>query len=320
MTTWRGDFNWPICVAMLAPPYTATVRMPFLCWANFSSCSAICWPNSRVGASTKACTWSHSGSRWSSSGSPNAAVFPCACLGKADEISVAFQQKRNGLGLNVGGRLEPHLGDGLQERGGKPEGVKCVQCRPIQGTKVGHNRLTARTFLSSGPCEQDGERRFQRTPNPAMNTAKSRPFRSTHVATLLRPRSNRAKRSSPASLAAVLQWAPTASGKSNKPQSQHVPSTHPWRRTIQAESAASIAAHHHVGQPKPPRQGTQVHPFPHRRLGGALAVAQTLRNDVEFILGRCHSHKVLNLDRVNRMSLTFTNPSPVTSPSQGCSR
>ena len=90
--------------------------------------------------------------------------LPGACLGKADEISVAFQQKGNGLGLNVGGRLEPHLGDGLQERGGKPEGVKCVQCRPIQRTKVGHNRLTARTFLSSGPCEQDGERRFQRTP------------------------------------------------------------------------------------------------------------------------------------------------------------
>ena len=32
-----------------------------------------------------------------------------------------------------------------------------------------------------------------------------------------------------------------------------------------------------------------------------------------------HSHRVLNLDKVNRMSLTFTNPSPVTSPSQGCS-
>ena len=89
--------------------------------------------------------------------------LPGACLGQTDEISVAFQQKGNGLGLNVGGRLEPHLGDGLQERGGKPEGVKCVQCRPVQRTKVGHNRLTARTFLSSGPCEQDGGRRFQRS-------------------------------------------------------------------------------------------------------------------------------------------------------------
>ena len=95
---------------------------------------------------------------------PKGRGLPGACLGESDEISVALQQEGDGLGLDVGGRLKPHLVDGLQEWGGEPEGVKCVQCRPIQKTKVGHKKLTARTFLSSGPCEQDDGQRFQRTP------------------------------------------------------------------------------------------------------------------------------------------------------------
>ena len=47
-----------------------------------------------------------------------------ACLGQTNEIAVTLQQQRNRLGLDVGGRLEPHLGDGLQQGVGEPKGVK----------------------------------------------------------------------------------------------------------------------------------------------------------------------------------------------------
>ena len=47
-----------------------------------------------------------------------------ACLGQTNEIAVILQQQGNCLGLDVGGRLEPHLSDGLQQGGGEPKGVK----------------------------------------------------------------------------------------------------------------------------------------------------------------------------------------------------
>ena len=47
-----------------------------------------------------------------------------ARLGQTNEIAVALQQQGNGLGLDVGGRLETHLGDGFQQGGGEPKGVK----------------------------------------------------------------------------------------------------------------------------------------------------------------------------------------------------
>ena len=47
-----------------------------------------------------------------------------ACLGQTNEIAITLQQQGNRLGLDVGGRLEPHLGDGLQQGGGEPKGVK----------------------------------------------------------------------------------------------------------------------------------------------------------------------------------------------------
>ena len=50
--------------------------------------------------------------------------FAGACLGQTNEIAVALQQQGNGLGLDVGGRLETHLGDGFQQGGGEPKGVK----------------------------------------------------------------------------------------------------------------------------------------------------------------------------------------------------
>ena len=64
-----------------------------------------------------------------------------ACLGQSYEIPVSLKQQRNGLRLNVGGRLEAHLGDGFQQGGGEPKGVKCVQ-------KEGESGRKGRPFLS----------------------------------------------------------------------------------------------------------------------------------------------------------------------------
>ena len=50
--------------------------------------------------------------------------FTGARLGQTNEIAVALQQQGNGLGLDVGGRLETHLGDGFQQGAGEPKGVK----------------------------------------------------------------------------------------------------------------------------------------------------------------------------------------------------
>ena len=74
--------------------------------------------------------------------------FAGACLGQTNEIPVSLKQQRNGLRLNVGGRLEAHLGDGFQQGGGEPKGVKCVQKEGNQGAKVAHSRLNLASITS----------------------------------------------------------------------------------------------------------------------------------------------------------------------------
>ena len=79
-------------------------------------------------------------------------------MGQTNEIAVALQQQGNGLGLDVSGRLETHLGDGFQQGGGEPKGVKCVQKEVNQGAKVAHSKqMGLKGFIHKGERSNFGE-------------------------------------------------------------------------------------------------------------------------------------------------------------------
>ena len=144
--------------------------MPFLCWANFSSCSAIC-PNSSVRQDQRLHVVPLRVEVVEKRQSKRRGL-PGACLGQTDKISVALQQKGNGLGLNVGGRLEPHLGDGLRA-GRKARRVSNVfNAGRFKGQRSSTTGSLPRDLsLLLSTREQDGGRCLPREPQPpvAMN-------------------------------------------------------------------------------------------------------------------------------------------------------
>ena len=89
-------------------------------------------------------------------------------LGQPNEVTASLKQKWDGLGLDVGGRLEAHLGDGFQQGGRKPEGVKGFQ-------KQGDSRRKGRPFLSDGSA-------FRQRPSqrPSKCSSKRASLRSSH--------------------------------------------------------------------------------------------------------------------------------------------
>ena len=89
-------------------------------------------------------------------------------LGQPNEVTASLKQKWDGLGLDVGGRLEAHLGDGFQQGGREPEGVKGFQ-------KQGDSRRKGRPFLSDGSA-------FRQRPSqrPSKCSSKRASLRSSH--------------------------------------------------------------------------------------------------------------------------------------------
>ena len=67
---------------MLAPPYTATTEIPFMCFLNNSISFTICIHNSRVGHTINACGKRCSASKICNNGKPKAAVLPVPVCAK----------------------------------------------------------------------------------------------------------------------------------------------------------------------------------------------------------------------------------------------
>ena len=81
-----------------------------------------------------------------------------ASLGQTNEIAFALQQQGYRLCLDVSGCLKTHLGDGFQQGGGEPKGVKSVQKEENQGAKVAHSKqMGLKGFIHRGERSNFGE-------------------------------------------------------------------------------------------------------------------------------------------------------------------